>query len=97
MRLFIVKWPKVKNSGTNARTTQKYIHTTMDHLTKDDRESAKTERRNTNSGEKFNNINISMCVKMCICLFILLQTYFQFRQLSLAARHGNFVRCNEYV
>ena len=45
MRLFSVKWPKVKNSGTNARTTQKYIHTTMDHLTKDDRESAKTEEK----------------------------------------------------
>jgi hypothetical protein len=42
-------------------------------------------RRNTNSGEKFNNINISMCVKMCICLFILLQTYFQFRQLPCSA------------
>ena len=42
---FFLKWPKVKNSGTNARTTQKYIHTTMDHLTKDDRESAKTEEK----------------------------------------------------
>ena len=26
-----------------------------------------------------------MCVKMCICLFILLQTYFQFRQLPCSA------------
>ena len=78
-----MKWHKVKNSGTNARTTQKYIlrWTTWQKTTG----SLPRPRRNTNSGEKFNNINISMCVKMCICLFILLQTYFQFRQLPCSA------------
>ena len=82
---FFLKWYKVKNSGTNARTTQKYIlrWTTWQKTTG----SLPRPRRNTNSGEKFNNINISMCVKMCICLFILLQTYFQFRQLPCSAAH----------
>ena len=50
-------------------TPEVTLRSTEDHLTKDDRESAKT---GSSISEKFNNINISMCVKMqCICLFIL--------------------------
>ena len=85
MRLFCVwngpRWKIAARTHAPHRNTYILRWTTWQKTTG----SLPRPRRNTNSGEKFNNINISMCVKMCICLFILLQTYFQFRQLPCSA------------